>query len=120
MLSRMAPSSPPAMRTFHLLKTPDILCANDTGQPSVTTWATIRKGPLTSGKIGADMSACGKLFLAVGWQGGWMVDLKSGSPFDSDCSPTPATKTCRWGPRYSHPSDEDLSLGAQVFAIFAQ
>ena len=29
MLSRMVPSSPPAMRTFHLLKTPDILCAND-------------------------------------------------------------------------------------------
>ena len=25
MLSRMAPSSPPAMRTLHLLKTPDIL-----------------------------------------------------------------------------------------------
>src|ERR1035441_8243264 len=33
MLSRMAPSSPPDMRTFHLLKTPDILCANDSGQP---------------------------------------------------------------------------------------
>src|ERR1039458_1308790 len=32
MLSRMAPSSPPAMRTFHLLKTPDILCANDNRQ----------------------------------------------------------------------------------------
>jgi Pyridine nucleotide-disulphide oxidoreductase len=30
MLSRMAPSSPPEKRTFHLLKTPDILCANDT------------------------------------------------------------------------------------------
>src|SRR6266481_4765808 len=29
MLSRMAPSSPLAMRTLHLLKTPDILCAND-------------------------------------------------------------------------------------------
>ena len=29
MLSRMAPSSPPDMRTLHLLKTPDILCAND-------------------------------------------------------------------------------------------
>ena len=29
MLSRMAPSSPLPMRTFHLLKTPDILCAND-------------------------------------------------------------------------------------------
>jgi GTP cyclohydrolase II len=25
----MVPSSPLAMRTFHLLKTPDILCAND-------------------------------------------------------------------------------------------
>jgi hypothetical protein len=24
----MDPSSPPVMRTFHLLKTPDILCAN--------------------------------------------------------------------------------------------
>jgi hypothetical protein len=32
MLSRMVPSSPPAMRTFHLLKTPDILCANDSRQ----------------------------------------------------------------------------------------
>jgi type I restriction enzyme, S subunit len=30
MLVCMDPSSPPAMRTFHLLKTPDILCANDT------------------------------------------------------------------------------------------
>src|SRR5258708_18419796 len=29
MLSRMVPSSPPEKRTFHLLKTPDILCAND-------------------------------------------------------------------------------------------
>src|ERR1039458_4768842 len=29
MLSRMAPSSPPVKRTLHLLKTPDILCAND-------------------------------------------------------------------------------------------
>jgi len=33
MLSRMVPSSPPAMRTFHLLKTPDILCANDSRLP---------------------------------------------------------------------------------------
>ncbi|SPE17520.1 hypothetical protein SBA5_1010003 [Candidatus Sulfotelmatomonas gaucii] len=33
MLSRMAPSSPPVMRTLHLLKTPDILCANDTDHP---------------------------------------------------------------------------------------
>src|SRR5450631_878823 len=32
MLSRMAPSSPPEKRTFHLLKTPDILCANDSGR----------------------------------------------------------------------------------------
>jgi len=31
MLSRMVPSSPPARRTLHLLKTPDILCANDSG-----------------------------------------------------------------------------------------
>src|SRR5277367_1722923 len=30
MLSCMAPSSPPVKRTLHLLKTPDILCANDT------------------------------------------------------------------------------------------
>jgi hypothetical protein len=29
MLSRMAPSSPPVKRTLHLLKTPDILLAND-------------------------------------------------------------------------------------------
>jgi hypothetical protein len=29
MLSRMVPSSPPAKRTLHLLKVPDILCAND-------------------------------------------------------------------------------------------
>ena len=29
MLVCMDPSSPPVMRTFHLLKTPDILCAND-------------------------------------------------------------------------------------------
>jgi hypothetical protein len=33
MLSRMAPSSPPVMRTLHLLKTPDILCANDSRPP---------------------------------------------------------------------------------------
>jgi transposase len=33
MLARMAPSSPPAMRTLHLLKTPDILCANDKATP---------------------------------------------------------------------------------------
>src|ERR1039457_833643 len=32
MLSRMAPSSPPDMRTLHLLRTPDILCANDSRQ----------------------------------------------------------------------------------------
>ena len=31
MLSRMVPSLPLEMRTLHLLKTPDILCANDTG-----------------------------------------------------------------------------------------
>jgi len=29
MLSRMVPSSPLEKRTLHLLKTPDILCAND-------------------------------------------------------------------------------------------
>jgi hypothetical protein len=29
MLVCMDPSSPPVLRTFHLLKTPDILCAND-------------------------------------------------------------------------------------------
>ena len=29
MLPRMDPSSPPVKRTLHLLKTPDILCAND-------------------------------------------------------------------------------------------
>jgi hypothetical protein len=28
----MDPSSPPVMRTFHLLKTPDILLANDSRQ----------------------------------------------------------------------------------------
>src|ERR1019366_4298495 len=33
MLPRMAPSSPPVMRTLHLLKTPDILCANDSRLP---------------------------------------------------------------------------------------
>jgi hypothetical protein len=33
MLSRMDPSSPPEKRTYHLLKTPDILCANDSGHP---------------------------------------------------------------------------------------
>ena len=32
MLGCMDPSSPPAMRTFHLLKTPDILLANDNRQ----------------------------------------------------------------------------------------
>src|ERR1035441_10101441 len=32
MLSRMAPSSPPVKRTLHLLKSPDILCANDSRQ----------------------------------------------------------------------------------------
>src|ERR1035441_5317097 len=33
MLSHVAPSSPPDMRTLHLLRTPDILCANDNRQP---------------------------------------------------------------------------------------
>src|SRR5271157_6445665 len=33
-------------------------------------------------------------------------------PVAGDPGPsTPATKTCRWGPRALHPSDEDLSLG---------
>jgi hypothetical protein len=36
MLSRMVLSLPPEMRTLHLLKTPDILCANDTGNPEIT------------------------------------------------------------------------------------
>src|ERR1700738_3398749 len=40
MLSRMAPSSPPAKRTLHLLKTPDILCANDTFTPQVVARVT--------------------------------------------------------------------------------
>jgi hypothetical protein len=35
MLSRMVLSLPPEMRTLHLLKTPDILCANDRGHGSV-------------------------------------------------------------------------------------
>ena len=39
MLSRMDPSSPPVKRTLHLLKTPDILLANDTAHPSITTWS---------------------------------------------------------------------------------
>ena len=33
MLVCMDPSSPPVMRTFHLLKTPDILLANDNRLP---------------------------------------------------------------------------------------
>src|ERR1017187_2878887 len=33
MLVCMDPSSPPVKRTLHLLKTPDILLANDSGQP---------------------------------------------------------------------------------------
>ena len=33
MLVCMDPSSPPVKRTLHLLKTPDILLANDTGLP---------------------------------------------------------------------------------------
>src|SRR6202048_1122956 len=40
MLSRMAPSPPPAKRTLHLLKTPDILCANDTFTPQVVARVT--------------------------------------------------------------------------------
>ena len=35
----MAPSSPPVKRTLHLLKTPDILLANDNG-----VWAITQKG----------------------------------------------------------------------------
>src|ERR1035441_5060198 len=46
MLSRMAPSSPPAMRTLHLLKIPDILLANDTDNPGRFHMA---KGPAQSG-----------------------------------------------------------------------
>ena len=30
---RMAPSSPPEKRTYHQLRTPDILCANDSALP---------------------------------------------------------------------------------------
>ena len=37
MLSRMVPSSPPDMRTLHLLKLPDILLAND-NRPTVSYW----------------------------------------------------------------------------------
>src|ERR1035441_9219921 len=40
MLSRMAPSSPPDMRTLHLLRTPDILCANDI-RPPVSNFVAI-------------------------------------------------------------------------------
>ena len=47
MLSRMAPSSPPAKRTYHLLKTPDILCANDTASWDIWT----REGILKYGAI---------------------------------------------------------------------
>src|SRR5271170_668541 len=32
-LSRMDTSSPPAKRTFHVLTSPDISCANDKGRP---------------------------------------------------------------------------------------
>jgi hypothetical protein len=39
MLMHMAPSSPPVKRTLHLLKTPDILLANDNG-----VWAITQKG----------------------------------------------------------------------------
>jgi len=48
------------------------------------------------------------LWKAFRWRAGGgaglMADLKSRSPFDSDRFPTPATKTCRWGPRYSRSS----------------
>jgi hypothetical protein len=43
MLSRMAPSSPPVMRTLHLLKTPDILCANDISGFPVTRPQRVRR-----------------------------------------------------------------------------
>ena len=33
MLPHMDPSSPPDKRTLHLLKIPDILCANDNRKP---------------------------------------------------------------------------------------
>jgi hypothetical protein len=33
----MAPSSPPEKRTYHLLKTPDILLANDSGQAVINS-----------------------------------------------------------------------------------
>ena len=71
--------------------------------------------------IGPHKSACGKLSLGMlaeklgGWFGarsarksarGWVC----APPHDSR-PPTPTTKTCRWGPRASHPNDEDLSLG---------
>src|ERR1700759_4198872 len=40
MLSRMVPSLPPEKRTFHLLKTPDILCANDTSTSTINYTVT--------------------------------------------------------------------------------
>jgi hypothetical protein len=48
MLSRMAPSSPPEMRTLHLLKAPDILLANDNRQ-AVSYWL-INTGRRRSGE----------------------------------------------------------------------
>src|SRR5665213_654788 len=44
MLSRMAPSSPPDMRTLHLLRTPDILCANDNRPPGSYHSVTAEQG----------------------------------------------------------------------------
>src|ERR1035438_10129899 len=54
MLSRMAPSSPPVKRTLHLLKTPDILLANDSrlsvSNCSVTPWPASAAASLTQPK----------------------------------------------------------------------
>jgi hypothetical protein len=44
MLSRMAPSSLPVKRTLHLLKTPDILCANDSGPLGSNIFVNTRWG----------------------------------------------------------------------------
>jgi hypothetical protein len=47
----MDPSSPPVKRTLHLLKTPDILLANDSGQAGSYQLNTSSRNCLLNGKI---------------------------------------------------------------------
>ena len=75
MLSRMVPSSPPVMRTLHLLKPSDILFANDTAYSEVTTWIATRHGLTPPGDVSTGKSACGKVFRT---ELDWLVGMSHG------------------------------------------